>query len=264
LTGYATTAYVDDEVSANGVSLQAFASNASNLSNGTVSDDRLSANVPLKNASNTYTGSTQTFGVAGTSNGQIVVGAAVSISAKITIGGSSNLVLSGANNGLGATWQIITDTTGSNGPAVIRLGSTGSFGIGNSASNVGTVDTSWVRNATGPAFETRAAGGLKVCNTDGSATEKVVCSEIRTSTYRDNSGTRHLQFGGYFVQSDQQIFINAKPLTFGAITKTALLAKSPHVINEGVYRITDSTPAQRLAYPDGTNWRYASDDTIVT
>ena len=36
LTGYATTAYVDDEVSANGVSLQAFASNASNLSSGTV------------------------------------------------------------------------------------------------------------------------------------------------------------------------------------------------------------------------------------
>lgn len=34
--GYATTQYVDDEVNANGVSLQAFASNASNLTTGTV------------------------------------------------------------------------------------------------------------------------------------------------------------------------------------------------------------------------------------
>ena len=55
LTGYATTAYVDDEVSANGVSLQAFSSNASNLTSGTVSDNRLSGNVPLKNAANTFT-----------------------------------------------------------------------------------------------------------------------------------------------------------------------------------------------------------------
>ena len=51
----ATTEYVDDEVSANGVSLQAFASNASNLTSGTVADARLSSNVPLKNAANTFT-----------------------------------------------------------------------------------------------------------------------------------------------------------------------------------------------------------------
>jgi len=57
LTGYATTAYVDDEVSANGVSLQAYASNASNLSSGTVSDARLSANVTLLGNTTTGTGS---------------------------------------------------------------------------------------------------------------------------------------------------------------------------------------------------------------
>jgi hypothetical protein len=48
-----------------------------------------------------------------------------------------------------------------------------------------------------------------------------------------------------------------------AITKSALLALSPSA-TAGEYRITDSTPAQRRAYPDGTNWRYSDDSTIVT
>ncbi len=48
-----------------------------------------------------------------------------------------------------------------------------------------------------------------------------------------------------------------------AITKSALLALTASA-TAGEYRITDSTPAQRRAYPDGTNWRYSDDSTIVT
>lgn len=149
----------------------------------------LGSNVPRLNAANAFTGGTQTFGVAGTSNGQIVVGAATSVNAQITIGGSPNLVLTGRNNVLGATWQIITDTTGSGGPAAIRIGSTGSFGFGNAASNVGTVDVSIVRNATGPTAETRAAGGLRVCNADGSALGPVNCGRANVSDFNAGSGT---------------------------------------------------------------------------
>ena len=47
------------------------------------------------------------------------------------------------------------------------------------------------------------------------------------------------------------------------ITKSALLALTPAAA-AGEYRITNSSPAQRRAYPDGTNWRYSDDSTIVT
>ena len=52
-------------------------------------------------------------------------------------------------------------------------------------------------------------------------------------------------------------------VSVGPITKSALLALTPSA-SAGEYRITNSTPVQRRAYPDGTNWRYSDDSTIVT
>jgi acyl-CoA thioesterase-1 len=52
-------------------------------------------------------------------------------------------------------------------------------------------------------------------------------------------------------------------VSVGPITKSALLALTPSA-TAGEYRITDSTPSQRRAYPDGTNWRYADDDSLVS
>lgn len=52
-------------------------------------------------------------------------------------------------------------------------------------------------------------------------------------------------------------------VSVGPITKSALLALTASAA-AGEYRITDSTPAQRRAYPDGTNWRYSDDSSIVT
>ncbi len=49
----------------------------------------------------------------------------------------------------------------------------------------------------------------------------------------------------------------------GPITKAVLLATTP-AANAGIYRITNSTPANRHAYPDGTNWRYLDGGGIVT
>lgn len=48
--------------------------NASNISSGSLADARLSANVPLLNASNTFTGGTTTFASSGTATAVIVTG----------------------------------------------------------------------------------------------------------------------------------------------------------------------------------------------
>jgi hypothetical protein len=53
-------------------------------------------------------------------------------------------------------------------------------------------------------------------------------------------------------------------LNLAPITKAALLMLTPNVTTGGRWRVTDATPASREAYPDGTNWRYTSDDTVVT
>ncbi len=46
-------------------------------------------------------------------------------------------------------------------------------------------------------------------------------------------------------------------------TKAAVLASSP-ATNAGRFQLSDSGLVGREVYPDGTNWRYASDDSIVT
>lgn len=53
-------------------------------------------------------------------------------------------------------------------------------------------------------------------------------------------------------------------LNLAPITKAALLLLTPNATTGGRWRVTDATPANREAYPDGTNWRYTSDDTVVT
>jgi len=52
-------------------------------------------------------------------------------------------------------------------------------------------------------------------------------------------------------------------VNLAGITKAALLALTPTATTGGRWRVTDASPAQRSAYPDGTNWRYTSDDAIV-
>ncbi|MBU3668608.1 MAG: hypothetical protein FGM57_01420 [Candidatus Taylorbacteria bacterium] len=90
-----------------------------------------------------------TVGQAGNISGQLIVGQAASVNANITIGGSVNQTISGSHNTLGSTWQIVTDTTGSGGPADFRLGSTGKLAFGNATANIGTLDTSISRISSG-------------------------------------------------------------------------------------------------------------------
>jgi hypothetical protein len=114
-----------------------------------------------------------TSGVAGTSNGQIVVASSNSINAYITIGGSVNSFIGGQSNLLGVTWRILTDTTGSGGPGAIRVGSTGSIGFGGSAANIGTVDIA-MRRASASTL------GLYTTET-GSTLAALTCAAITAS-----------------------------------------------------------------------------------
>jgi hypothetical protein len=90
-----------------------------------------------------------TFGTAGTVGGKIVIGQAASVNGNITIGGTVNQTVSGGHNSLGTTWSIITDNTGSGGPAELRMGSTGKVGFGSTAANIGTIDTNISRVSSG-------------------------------------------------------------------------------------------------------------------
>ncbi len=358
----ATTGDVNDALAyvATLYATQAYASNASNLASGTVADNRLSANVPLKNAANTFT-------AAQTVSAKIRGNAAIVNNNGTQGANGPSLEMAFTNYGIGANSNgepvsIINATVRNRLGVDIIVGSNGSFGIGNAA-HAGldsTADVKWVRNATGPTLDVCAAGGLRVRNADGSGPAPAVFD-----AWHGTSGGRHMVLGGAFVQLDKHLYMNSTTIflnaagttsisfasagvaqigttsnnalgslnlanltasgdivltgasrtivignsqpfnwianynnaasvdvsgnslvtirtanserirfeaagitaavgfNFAPRTKTALLATSA-TATAGVWRITDSTPAQRLAYPDGTNWRYMSDDTVVT
>lgn len=47
------------------------------------------------------------------------------------------------------------------------------------------------------------------------------------------------------------------------ITKASLLASTPNAATGGRWRVTDSSPANQEAYPDGSAWRWAHDNSAV-
>ncbi len=169
------------------VATEAFASNASNLSSGTVPDARLSGNVPRLNAaSNAFTGN-----ILASANGTQNIGNTTNYFGALHVGtirtpGALTLNTAGTGYGLIATgdfgfWDTNSFNIRSSASAtrftVNASGVTATDGI----VNIGT-GVSILRNATGPTAETRAAGGLRVCNQDGSALGPVACSQITFSS----------------------------------------------------------------------------------
>lgn len=80
-----------------------------------------------------------------------------------------------------------------------------------------------------------------------------------TNALEINSGTR-----GTFRDLNCRSVTLTGGNNLAAITKAALLLLTPTAASAGRWRVTDATPANREAYPDGTNWRYTSDDSVVT
>jgi hypothetical protein len=82
---------------------------------------------------------------------------------------------------------------------------------------------------------------------------------IRVGTWSGSITGRWRSNGSIEVSA----MISSGSVSVGAITKSALLTLSA-TATAGSYRVTDSTPAQRRVWPDGTNWRYMDDGAIVT
>ena len=72
-------------------------------------------------------------GVQGSASGSLTVYNSASINNYLVFGGTASQMVSGNQNSLGTTWQVITDTTGSGGPGAFRLGSTGYFAFNSTA-----------------------------------------------------------------------------------------------------------------------------------
>jgi len=134
---------------------------ASKLGVGTVPDARLSANVTLLGNTTTGTGS--------------VVRATSPTLVTPNLGSATCVTINGAFIGASG----LNFVCGGNG---VIVASDKVFGFSNSTNPQGTRDVTAVRNATGPTLETRAAGGLKVCNADGSAVGPVQCSDITVAS----------------------------------------------------------------------------------
>lgn len=115
-----------------------------------------------------------------------------------------------------------------------RFNATTGFAVGSSDNSTTTVR--YYRNATGPKASIRAAGGLEVKDLAGSADAALTCGALTASDATN----------------------------FAPITKAALLMLTPNAATGGRWRVTDATPPNRAAYPTGTDWRYTSDDTVVT
>jgi len=139
------------------IATYAYSSNASNLSSGTVSDNRLSANVARRDqANNIPSGSTASPSLRFGSDTNSGFFAAAANQFGVAVGGVDLFRwATGVVYCFAGTFQAYGD---------IRIGSSG--------------DVRLLRNATGPTFETRAAGGLKVSNADGSAVAGVQCSTV--------------------------------------------------------------------------------------
>jgi hypothetical protein len=130
----------------------------------------LGANVPRLNAANTYTQPQ-------------VLPASTKSAPALRFGGTTNTGIYSAANGVAPGigvaigGQAFFETRDSGSGVVIH--SAWGYCISSGQAD-GTADVRWVRNATGPTFQTVALGGLRV-TTDGTALGPVACSNVTAS-----------------------------------------------------------------------------------
>lgn len=114
---------------------------------------------------------------------------------------------------------------------------------------------------------TLGAAGLQLISTDRIAfTNSTSFGTVTTTLSQSSAGVLQVGSGTSNGLNGSLLLTNltaSGSISVGPITKTALLLLTPSA-TAGEWRVTDSTPAQRRVYPDGTNWRYLSDDSIVT
>lgn len=164
------------------------------------------------------------------------------------------------------TWE----STGAWKPLAIRSGGTTRilFGVDGNI-GIGT-------NGAAPLHVYRSGSTTSLIESGANFAEVSLSSASGYSSYLTSNRTLEVFVGGATRQTISSTGISVAggitasgavtvggALNFPPITKAALLVLTPTASTAGRWRVTDATPASREAYPDGTNWRYTSDDTIV-
>jgi len=123
----------------------------------------------------------------------------------------------------------------------IRFDGSRPIGFVNGHALANASDVTLRRNSTGPTLETRSAGGVIINDATGSSRASLGCGALTASS-------------NVTCQSGFEL---------ASRTKAAVLASST-AVNSGRFQLSDAGLIGREVYADGTNWRYSSDDSIVT
>jgi hypothetical protein len=184
---------------------------------------------------------------------------------------SAGLIFTNQPNG-GVSTQIVADSpipsysslkfapvAGTNAAASLNLIGRGTFGSNGVRSQITVYGTDANADPTNYEFAAFRAVPNLFTLTSGKSGTGSNRPFMLASGFASDGATNNNQL---VLETDGRVSTSGGFL-FAPRTKSALLATSA-TATAGVWRVTDSTPAQRLAYPDGTNWRYLSDDTVVT
>lgn len=155
--------------------------------------------------------------------------------------------------------QATTDTFLSrNAAGVVQIGTTGSNALGSLlAANATLSGTLGVTGKTtfgdSVIHAPSTIAGLPLASTANGETRRLTDDNNRIVT--SNGTVWHYEGTRFAVGT-------SAPVNYPPSTLSALLAISP---TAGVtrYRVTDAVPAQRVAYADGTNWRYVDNNQVA-
>jgi hypothetical protein len=163
------------------------------------------------------------------------------------INGSNNIVVGGASLDPAANGHVVL----ADGAGTRRLSFDGA-GIGTFP---GRVNFEGVTHFHGPVRDAEGANRLRMLTTGDKSTE----------VYSGGAFVRIFDiYGNEMGTIDYYAAKFQGGVSCGTITKAALLATTA-AANAGEWRIADATPyAQRRAIPDGANWRWIDDGSIVS
>jgi hypothetical protein len=183
-----------------------------------------------------------------------------------SLGSTDNRVLRADGTG-GSTAQgsavTIDDSgnvTGVNGLSVVSNGGQATF----TSLFAGYVSLHFLASATNPTSTNYAfLGDASTTAINGGTQLDIRTGNVNRASFTSSLATisTNTQVNGNLTASGTVTFGGG--LNLASRTKTAVLASSP-ATNAGRFQLSDSGLVGREVYPDGTNWRYASDDSIVT
>lgn len=148
---------------------------------------------------------------------------------------------------------------GSNGVTYATIGFSGLYGQG-----------SWVgMDVYGSIGRVNiGAGQMHITHASGNRSRLLTYGNLELSPGNLGGGGTYVEINNGTAGTYRDLLVRSVTQSSGSnlagITKAALLLLTPNAATGGRWRVTDATPANREAYPTGSDWRYSSDDTVVT